>query len=532
MKVLETVGAYKNDRPKLIRELKRIVREGQKSGDAVAVGAAYCHLADAYSRDGDLNGMLASALKAVALLKDTNEYELIVRAHFALSYVYGVQDNHQMSIAECDRAYQIIKRHRIKGKLRISVLNNLANAYHALRDYKTSIRILTRCIEQTETDFPNDYTSLAKYSINLASNCKSDGDIERARAILASMSEWIDRADFRPIVCDWFLRRALIAYELGDAESGDGFVDEAFARVPEDIYPGALYDDFRKVSRFLVARGDRARAGRILGLMTVYAEKETGPLERLCAYGMMADYYNGFGETGRALEYYIRLEKLYEERLEELTCVKLNIYKSIRNADAEIRRLRNKMRKNEELFSLEPMTRLLNRSALLALSSEYIASAAKKKQKVGAIFIDIDFFKECNDTYGHARGDEIIRSVAEACRAEENANVRFARYGGDEFFGVTRGLSDEAVADVARRVCRRVRGEAIPNEKNPNGGIITLSAGVVNVPITDRTDTIIEIANYADKALYRAKNSGKNAIFTLGYDGRGKNGASFAAIDF
>lgn len=180
------------------------------------------------------------------------------------------------------------------------------------------------------------------------------------------------------------------------------------------------------------------------------------------------------------------------------------------------------------------MTKLFNRAALLKISSEFIAAAAKKKQKIGAIFIDIDYFKECNDTYGHAKGDEIIKEVAAACKAEEASNIRFARYGGDEFFGITRGLDDKEVADTARRICRRIRKADIPNEKNPHGQRITLSAGVVNVAITDRTDTIIEIANYADKAVYYAKNAGKNAIYLLDHDRSGKNGktAGFIKIDF
>lgn len=128
----------------------------------------------------------------------------------------------------------------------------------------------------------------------------------------------------------------------------------------------------------------------------------------------------------------------------------------------------------------------------------------------------------------------MIKEVANVCKKEETANVRFARYGGDEFFGITRGLDDGVVVEIARRICRNIRDEKIPNEKNKNGRIITLSVGVVNVAITDHTDTIIEIANFADKALYHAKDSGRNAVYLLDYneaDKKGKN-AAFVKVDF
>ncbi len=156
----------------------------------------------------------------------------------------------------------------------------------------------------------------------------------------------------------------------------------------------------------------------------------------------------------------------------------------------------------------------------------------KSSGKVGAIFVDIDFFKECNDTYGHARGDEIILKVADACRKEETKNVRFSRYGGDEFFGITRGLTDEKVLNIARRIARTIRDADLPHVNNPNGGRITLSIGVVNMTINDRTNTILDIANNADKALYYAKSAGKEVIFqqVIGDPKGGDGGVSYVKI--
>ena len=189
---------------------------------------------------------------------------------------------------------------------------------------------------------------------------------------------------------------------------------------------------------------------------------------------------------------------------------------------------------SEERANKDHMTKLLNHSAMLRIGGEFIEAAAKKKEKIGAIFIDIDFFKKCNDTYGHGRGDEIIKEVARACQAEETESIRFARYGGDEFLGITRGLEDGAVADIARSICRRIQKANIPNKKNPNGKIVTLSVGIVNVPVTHGTDSILQIANYADKAVYYSKKAGKNCIHLLDHDRRDSEDENdqFVRIDF
>ena len=533
-KVTQIYESCNGDQQKRIRELKRCVREGHKTGDIAMMGSAFCYLADVSYALDDPPGMLANALKAITLLLDTKEYEMIAKSYSALGHAYTNLGNNQLSLVCDETAHEIVRKHRIKGKTRIAVLNNLSVSYHMMGDAKRSIRCLNECIELVKKDYSDDITDLFMYSINLAECHKDNGEPERALEILLSIASLVDKVDYQPIVCDYYLRIAIISYLLGHVTAGNDYVDTAFSIFPENVYPIPLYDDLWKVARFLSKSGDHPRAKKILDLMTVYAEKNIGTMEQLFVKRMMADYYKNFGDYKRASEYYAAYEELNEKQLMEQKEMQLKQHDTTRNAEMEVRRLKEKMRENEELASREPLTKLLNRSALLQVSAGFIESAAKKKQKVGGIFMDIDFFKECNDTYGHAKGDEIIREVARICRKQETPNVRFARYGGDEFFGITLGLTDEEVCNVARKICQAVRNADIPHVKNPNGGRLTLSVGVVNVTITDRTDTILEIANYADKAVYHAKNAGKNAIYQLVHSEAGTkdSSSSFIRIDF
>ena len=530
-KVYET---YKSDKRMLVAELKNLIREGQKTGDAAVVGAAYSYLADICQEAGDLNGGVTNALKAVALLNDTEEYDLTAKSYITLGNFYALQENRQMSLIESDRAYRIVKRRRIKGKTGISAMYNLANCYSNLGDYKSSVRYLTECIDAAKAEFPENYTSLAAYTLDLANDYKRAGKPGKAKDILDSMLSWIGKIEYDPLYCDYFLRRAILNYELKNADSGDSFLDEALDHIPEKVYPVRLYENLRKITHILAEKGDKVRAKKIYELMKRFEKHSRDYESRLISTRMFAEYCSRSGEPERAMEYYRKADELYERRQRESNGIQLDICKSMRNADAEIDKMKLKMKANEALFTLEPMTKLLNRSALLTVSSDFIEKAAKKKQKIGAIFIDIDNFKECNDKYGRAKGDEIISTVAAACRDEQASNIKFARYGGDEFFGITRGLSDSEVAAVAQRICRRIREADVMHEKNPKGRMLTVSVGVVNVSITDSTDTIIEIANYADKAVYYAKNAGKNSIYMLNYNSAGNKGnnASFEKIEF
>ena len=528
-RVRKTEELYRSDPHRLKSELKKLAREGAKAGDILQVGSAYHVLAVLCNELGEWDDSFSYAFKATEILKDAGDHEAAAKAFIALGFIYGEQENYQMELVNYDRAYSIITRHRIKGNTRITALNDLSTGYHSLGDYKTAKKLLKEGLALAESESVPDYSDLAMYNINLADCYRDGGQPELAKEMFDRMELWADKIDYAALKCDYHLRRALIYYELNEQANGDECVDRALACVPEDSYPLPLYDDFRKVLQAALEHGDGNRADALFALMQKYSGLTKSSTGNIIALKAIAGYYRARHDYERATESYEALEKYTAERLEEQHRAQLNLHARMKDADVEIRNLKRKMRESEALHSLEPMTKLLNRAALLRVSEEFIGTAAKKKQKVGAIFIDIDFFKECNDTYGHPRGDDIIREVAGVCRGEETPNVRFARYGGDEFFGITRGLADKDVTEIAKRICAKIREANIPNEKNPHGGILTLSAGVVNVPITGHTDTIIEIANYADKALYRAKNSGKNAIFLLD---RGAGEAEYEKIGF
>lgn len=531
--VEKTVKQFGGDRKRLARELKRLVKDGQKAGDLIMLGVAFCNLAELCDCLDDEQGTFSYALKAVSCLKDTNAHEWLARAYLYMGLVYHYQGNFQAALEMDEMAYRLISRHRIQGAARISALNALASNYKVFGDAKKGIRMRTKCLELVETSPGFDLMTRAMYTLNLAQDYRENREPEKAREILLSMKPWIGKIEFQAVVCDYDLRCAITSYLLEDTQQGDAFTDAALALVPRDICPVPVYDDLQELSAFLLARKDRVRADIILDFAIHSAENSKTTLQSIFSYRIMANHYRVFGQPERAAECYSKLVALFDTQKLEMRKTQLEQILRMKAADAEVQKLRREIQKNDAVISQEPMTGLLNRSALLRVSSEFIGSAAEKKQKVGAIFIDIDFFKECNDTYGHSRGDEVIREVARACRNEETKDVRFARYGGDEFFGITRRLSDEEVCDLARRIADRIRHADLPHVSNPNGGRITLSIGVVNMLITDKMNTILDIADNADKALYYAKSAGKNAIYQLvcNTDADGDN-ATYIRIDF
>ena len=478
-RVDEILLKHKSDDSKLVKELKRLITEGQKSGDILLLGYAYYQLSINYYDHYDIDNMFMNSLKAVTYLDKTNEYELIAKARIALSIAYEEEENSLMSFEESDKAYQILKKHRINNSSTIIALNNLATCYSMMGDFNSSIKMIDKCIAQIKKYSPDDIENLAMVIINKANFYNERGSELKTKEILLSISSWIDKVEFKGLVCDYYLRLATNAYSLGNKNEGRKYTLKALEIVPEDSFPLPLYEDFRETGHFALLNNEKDVADQIYKLILVFKEKTKGVMEQTIAYRYLADYYRGLGNFEEASKYYLMLDEIYEHRFADQKSSQCRAYGKMKLANLEVNKLNRKIKEKDYFASKEPLTGLLNRSALLDVASDFIEDAFKRRQKVGAMFVDIDFFKECNDTYGHARGDEILKLVADVCKKQETEQIRFARYGGDEFFAISHGLSDESLIEIAKRICEEIRSLSIPNERCPHK-ILTLSVGIIN----------------------------------------------------
>lgn len=194
------------------------------------IGAAFCNLAELCFDLDDEQGAFSYALKAVTCLKDTSAYELLARAYLSLGLVYNYQDNSQAAMEMSEIAYRLISKHRIQGKTRIRVLNSLSSDYGELGDAQKGIRLRTKCLSLAETSPEVDLTGRAKYTLNLAQDYRENQELEKSREILLSMKPWIGKVEFQAVVCDYYLRCAILSYLLEDTQQGDAFADTALAR--------------------------------------------------------------------------------------------------------------------------------------------------------------------------------------------------------------------------------------------------------------------------------------------------------------
>ncbi len=166
----------------------------------------------------------------------------------------------------------------------------------------------------------------------------------------------------------------------------------------------------------------------------------------------------------------------------------------------------------EELSFKDGLTGIANRRMFDVMLEREWANARRSQQPLSLIMLDIDYFKEYNDHYGHIAGDACLKKV---CRILEQAAARprdfIARFGGEEFMLVLPETGATSAARVAKRCQELILKEQIAHEKSPIGNGLTISLGV-STTIPEPTDEVIAFIERVDRRLYQAKQSGRNCI--------------------
>jgi two-component system chemotaxis family response regulator WspR len=166
----------------------------------------------------------------------------------------------------------------------------------------------------------------------------------------------------------------------------------------------------------------------------------------------------------------------------------------------------------QRLSSLDGLTGISNRRNFDEYINREWLRGIREHRQIALVLVDIDYFKLFNDTYGHQGGDDCLRSVANALAGTVyRPSDLVARYGGEEFVAVLAETMLDGAQAVAERMQAAVRGAGLVHEASRVADHVTLSIGVASVmPSSDRTPQ--QLIEAADKALYRAKQAGRNQV--------------------
>jgi diguanylate cyclase (GGDEF)-like protein len=196
-----------------------------------------------------------------------------------------------------------------------------------------------------------------------------------------------------------------------------------------------------------------------------------------------------------------------ESALQEANGVLLEMMDKLRKSQDEVNKQNTELKR---LATRDPMTNCLNRRAFFERMEKAFALAESEKKPLGCVMVDIDHFKKINDEHGHGVGDKVLKMVAKLLDSKFGNKTSICRYGGEEFCVMMPGIGLEKAIEIAQEVRATIESYATMGIETMTPMMVTASLGVSAIEQGATSPAVL--VDQADKALYQAKDQGRNRV--------------------
>jgi diguanylate cyclase (GGDEF)-like protein len=211
----------------------------------------------------------------------------------------------------------------------------------------------------------------------------------------------------------------------------------------------------------------------------------------------------------RLKEHVTDLESQVQNRTDVLSKVNAMMHQEIQERQKSAQELQKYANQLEYLARTDELTQAFNRRHFLQELEKEVDRSKRYKRPLSVLVLDLDYFKDVNDTYGHASGDAVLQTLSAACSSILRTEDVFARMGGEEFGILFPETGSEEAVQVAERIRKLVEHLKVTAE---NGATIRFTASLGVTSLQEDGQSLESLLQRADRALYAAKEAGRNRV--------------------
>ncbi len=394
---------------------------------------------------------------------------------------------------------------------------NIATLYAKLGAYQEALKhfyLEKQCYQQlikAEIQVQNDQSLYLGLTINIGLTFCSLKNYKLAASILEEVEQEI--AKHEEHLQSFYALKAKTYFGLKNLEVGINYASLflELARGKQDIIDN--YDDAIDIFYRLLHSCCWDVAASYLVLLkktafTIRAEEyQRKYYDALLQYELQIKEERGF--TKNFIKF-LAIEEIQEKEFREMKRNHLRDKKMIDSTTQLKKKIMQNLNVIKEQAEKDPLTQLANRYCLNEYCEKHFRLALEKGHSIGVDVLDIDYFKQYNDTFGHLHGDQCLIQVADALR-EAAGEYFIARFGGDEFFIVFYDISTKQILEVAKNLQIALKKRCIHQVDGLPYDWLTVSQGIVNV-VPKAGQTMSDLIHSADNALYKGKSQARNTI--------------------
>ncbi|MBO5564050.1 MAG: GGDEF domain-containing protein [Lachnospiraceae bacterium] len=498
------------------KPLDRLKKKARQRGDNGLLGFVHYHFADLYYyRDHDYEKFKKNIAEAIRALMQSEEKELLARTYNfvgidAVNFgSYDVAYNYYMTAL---RICEDLPNALVPG----IVNSNLGQMFNEMGRYELARKHIREGLRIIKAH-PED----GKYYRNLVNMHFQDGmislamnriaDVEKTMHVIGKLMEEYDDFSEGDLSLPLAFIKVRIALAKGQKKEAEKLLDDLIAAVENEETVYDCLDDLFTLLRYLTEKKYTKMADRIIQTIREKIENSDIAYVLLMFSEILVSNYEAAGNTRmvvRELKRQHELTKRLRSDQKELHGFSIDLIRAISDLQEKQNRILKENAILQEQAFTDALTGIPNRHSMnreLALSYE---RAFHEKKPLGVAFLDIDSFKEYNDTYGHKKGDECLKLIAgELSKLAEDPDIFCARYGGDEFIIVFENMDEESILQKARELADGIAAHKIKNKHTHVSDLVTISQGICyGVPREE--NKFWDYLETADRALYSAKRKG------------------------
>lgn len=458
-----------------------------------------------YYKRGQFQSALDALLRCIKAPKTEDAKVCDAKCYYRLGVIYGCLEQETLSKENLLKSLKLCLELGIK-KETILCYMSLGFLHEKLKDYEQALHYMSKTIELLE-DYVEDGTLIHRVCLAYQGIVYvKQGDVEKASVFLAKIKELAAHSAKTALSVSALNLALRISYEKQDERAFKEYFEQLLnlAVSKEGFLESAEF--YFDISAFFQEKKLAEPLRRLLDHVEAYANELPLAYMKYHIYTFEVAYMRDYGTEEQYEEAIQKLLTVFPEYEAEQQRAKLYSFDYIEYLHEE----RNLSAKMEQKSKLDPMTGLLNKYTIEFLVDEYFKHM-DKEGAVALLLVDMDHFKQINDTLGHLAGDMILADTATIIRRFFKEDAWCGRVGGDEFMIFVKDVKDMSTLLLQAEILR----QEIAKTTQERNITIAIQASVGVAVSTAGFYDYASIFAAADEALYQAKKEGRNKISVI-----------------
>ncbi len=487
----------------VIQLARELLKEAERIQDHALRGYAYFCIGDAYYTLCESDNCLIFINQAIKSLFLAKDWQKLGECYNLLGILFSHQGNTSSALDSYYAGMEIAEEHEL-DYVAAMLYENYAelcartdNVEEALRnalisrEYADNIKGNPRwknIVSAVECELVRHYIRLGQ---------KANAGIHLV-ALEKHLEKYPELEDFDPNLVHLFWAQC-----DGDKELEQRWLDITMQSFLDCEYRIDYFWNCIEFMKYLDAKGDIERLEIVVKQMEKSLDGNGFPdmQVRLCKF--KCDLLEKQGKKEELLQELMHYREQVDLQNEQQNKI-MSLFVDLRNSLISSKKMNLML---QERLGVDELTGIANRRRMNEVADRFFETSYQSQESLAVEMIDIDKFKEINDTYGHSIGDACLVAVAEVLRNHATDDVFCARYGGDEFFILYRGKTDDEILMISSRL----QADLTAIAKKQNLPEIYISQGICNrVPKDD--NRVWDFTSAADQALYYIKKQGGNNV--------------------